>query len=173
MSPDGRSFRAKEGALRTRPPAACHVKGTFSLALVLPESLLFGSDKVKEEQKKRDIRVLGGCWVTWGGVLLPPIRAPSGLSGALFTSRDTHTLLFIWAGPLTSTAKGFFQGMSGSKLLGGLAGSTDERETRQKAPPLPLPSAGRPQSSASAQLPQPTEAPHPLSVGLAPGQFDP
>lgn len=52
MSPDGRSFRAKEGALRTRPPAACHVKGTFSLALVLPESLLFGSDKVKEETKR-------------------------------------------------------------------------------------------------------------------------
>lgn len=77
-----------------------------------------------------------------GGVLLPPIRAPSGLSGALFTSRDTHTLLFIWAGPLTSTAKGFFQGMSGSKLLGGLAGSTDERETRQKAPPFPSPPLG-------------------------------
>lgn len=38
------------------------------------------------------------------------IRAPGELSGALFTHRDTHTLPFIWAGPLTSTEKGFFQG---------------------------------------------------------------
>lgn len=55
----------------------------------------------------------------------------------MFTSRDTCTLPFLWAGPFTSTERSSLQGMSGSKLLGGLAGCTDERETHQNAPPPP------------------------------------
>lgn len=119
------------------------------------------------------------------GSLLLQMRAPSRLSGALFTHRDTHTLPFIWAGPLTSTEKGFFQGMSGSKLLGGLAGCTDERETRQNASPRPPHSphgAGlrpvnlRPQPLPSFLCPQrPTgqTRPSPLVGWPGTGQLDP
>lgn len=49
------------------------------------------------------------CGVT-GGPGAPDQGSPGELSGAVFTHRDTHTLPFIWAGPLTSTEKGFFQG---------------------------------------------------------------
>lgn len=97
----------------------------------------FRSSKEKRYQGTRGLQ--GDMVGRHVGALLPQIRAPSGLSGALFTSRDTYTLPFIWAGPLTSTEKGlfFFQGMSGSKLLDALSGRTDEKETRQNAPPTP------------------------------------
>lgn len=117
------------------------------------------------------------------GALLPLIRTPSGLSGALFTSRGTYTLPFIWARPLTSTEKGFFffQGMSGSKLLDALSGHADERETRQNAPPPPAPfpllSTGQPQAPVSppppSQLPLPPgrqgTPPYPLAGGPGTG----
>lgn len=74
-----------------------------------------------------------------------------GFRGALFTSRDTCTLPFLWAGPFTSTERSSLQGMSGSKLLGGLAGCTDERETHQNAPPPPPPTV-----HTSGPSPQPT-----------------
>lgn len=45
--------------------------------------------------------------------------ASRGLPGV--RGGDTHTLPFIWAGPLTSTEKSFFLGMSGGKLPGRLA----------------------------------------------------
>lgn len=87
-----------------------------------------------------------------------------GFRGALFTSRDTCTLPFLWAGPFTSTERGSLQGMSGSKLLGGLAGCTDERETHQNAhPPSPLLSVH--------QAPVPTQLPLALG-GLVQGSLD-
>lgn len=56
---------------------------------------------------------------------------------------------FIWAGPLTSTEKGFFLGMSGGKLLGKTI-SVDERETQASFPAsLPL----SPQASGHPALP--------------------
>lgn len=88
---------------------------------------------------------------------------------------DSHALQFFWAGPLTSAEKGFFQGVSGSKLL---VGCTDEPET----PPDTSPSGYRSQAPVPAQLPLPPDAPalgrqgsHPLSrwlTGLAWGHLD-
>lgn len=88
---------------------------------------LFGSGELVfvlrlsgSSMEKRGIRVLGSSRMPWGlpgggveeqvGVLLCKMRAPKGLSGALFARRDTHTLPMIWAGSLTSTEKVFFQG---------------------------------------------------------------
>lgn len=144
----------------------------------------FRSSKEKGYQGTRGLQ--GDMVGRHVGALLPLIRTPSGLSGALFTSRGTYTLPFIWARPLTSTEKGFFffQGMSGSKLLDALSGHADERETRQNAPPPPPHSPSsllanlRPQSPhhppPSFLCPQADKArlPTPLPVGLAQGQLN-
>lgn len=93
--------------------------------------------------------------------MLCEIRAPRGLSGALFTHRDTHTLPFIWAGPLTSTEKGFFQGcLAANCWVDWRAAQMKEKPARTFPPsPLPLQGAG-PTSGPSppAQLPLPPEA---------------
>ena len=105
-----------------------------------------------------------------GGSSYPPLRALSvGFQGALFTSRDTRMLPFIWAGPFTSTERDSLQGMSGSKLLGGLAGCTDERETHQNALPpyLPLPSTVR----TSGPSPHPPSFLCPSEAQQAPGAW--
>lgn len=95
------------------------------------------------------------------GILLCQVRAPSGLSGAFFTRRDTHTLPFIWAGPLTSTEKGFFQACLAANCWVDWR-AAQMKETRQNAAPSPRSgrwaASRRPQAPAPARLPLPPEA---------------
>lgn len=108
-------------------------------------------------------------------ILLCQIRAPSGFSGAFFTRRDTHTLPFIWAGPLTSTEKGFFQAcLAANCWVDWRAAQMKERPARM-LPPLPAQGAGpcpvdlRPQPPPSFLCPQrpegQTQPPTPLAGG--------
>lgn len=66
-------------------------------------------------------------WARVGGLVEPPCvgletgRNKQGSPWSECVEGDTHALPFLWAGPLTSTEKGFFLGMSGGKLLGSLA----------------------------------------------------
>lgn len=117
--------------------------------------------------------------------MLHEMRSPRGLSGALFTHRDTHTLPFIWAGPLTSTEKGFFQGcLAANCWVDWRAAQMKEKPARTfpPSPSLPLSpfrALGRPQASAPLpsflcpQRPIGQMQPPPLPVGLARGQLDP
>lgn len=99
-----------------------------------------------------------------GGGRSCEMRAPSEFSGALFTHRDTHTLPFIWAGPLTSTEKGFFQGCLAANCWVDWRAAQMKEKPARTLPPLsvfsPLRALSRPQAPAPpAQLPLPPEAP--------------
>lgn len=85
---------------------------------------------------------------------------------SLWCVEGRSTLLFIWAGPLTSTEKGFFLGMSGCKLLGRLVVQMNKKTTQACFPSLP-PLPHRPQAPASPPLLCPRgspgrQDPHPL-----------
>lgn len=126
----------------------------------------------------------------WGdsGVPVHRIGAPGELSGASFTHRNSHTLPFIWAGPLTSTEKGFFQGClaancwvdwqaaemkekparalpSPSLPSGAGLGWAGVQPTSGPAPPQPLPASSAPVGRHGS--------PYVLPTGLARGQLIP
>ena len=114
-------------------------------------------------------------------VLLWRLRAPSGLPGVLFTHRDTHTPLWIWAGPLTSTEKGFLQGCLAANCWVDWQAAQMKEKSARTLPPLPFSPAPhprapgqsrdlRPQSPPSFPCPQRLlgrQGPHPSLVGLA------
>lgn len=89
-----------------------------------------------------------------GGVELPYVRMETeggGQAGvSLWCVEGRSTLPFIWAGPLTSTEKGFFLGMSGCKLLGRLV---VQMKKKNNPGMLPLLAASPPQASGPSLSP--------------------
>lgn len=68
------------------------------------------------------------------GVPVHQIRAPGERSGASFTHRDSPTLPLIWAGPVTSTERGFFQGCLAANCWVDWQAAQMKEKTRQNAP---------------------------------------